>query len=140
MDAGPPLALVCVSPLSSPKPLFVYLRGEHCLNAGRTLSTCGENCRLCSVQCRCKVKPVAPSYTKLRTTWGEPRRPITGRHRVMSHRIDQSQGSKLSRTHHRQTTDRPQTTDRQTSRLYDRALLCENDKNTLVLTKLSSAS
>ena len=28
---------------SSPKPVFVYLRGEHCLNAGRTLSTCGEN-------------------------------------------------------------------------------------------------
>jgi len=33
--------LLCVK--SSPKPLFVYLRGEHCLNAGRTLSTCGEN-------------------------------------------------------------------------------------------------
>ena len=33
--------LLCVK--SSPKPLFVYFRGEHCLNAGRTLSTCGEN-------------------------------------------------------------------------------------------------
>ena len=28
---------------------------------------CGNN-RLCSVQCHCKVKPVAPSCTKLRTT------------------------------------------------------------------------
>ena len=38
--------------------------------------------------------------------------------------IDQSQGSKLSRTHRPQTTDPPQT-----SQLYDRALLCENDRN-----------
>ena len=37
---------------------------------------------------------MAPSCIKLRTTWGEPRRPITERHHVTSHRIGQSQGSK----------------------------------------------
>ena len=58
---------------------------------GRTLSTCGENCRLCSVQCHCKVKPVAPSCTKLRTTWGK----LQHNFRNILSCADQSQGWKL---------------------------------------------
>ena len=70
---------------------------------GRTLSTCWENCRLCSVQCHCKVKPVAPSCTKLRTTWGK----LKHNFRNILSCVDQSQGLKLSRAnYHRQTTDR----------------------------------
>ena len=61
LDAGPHLALVCVSPalnlyLSICEENIVYLRGEHCLFAGRTLSKCGENIvymwgELSSLQC-----------------------------------------------------------------------------------------
>ena len=89
-------------------PVFVYLRGEHCLNAGRTLSTCGE-----------KGFPFVqqPPVTRISLVI----RPASANSRQGNitplNPVDQSQGTKL-------IIDKQ--TDKQTSRLVDKALPCEN--------------
>ena len=81
------------------------------------LYTCWHCCRLCSVQCHQHIKQVAPSCTKLRTTWGK----LQHNFRNILSCVDQSQRGIVwhhtASTNHRArnclgqttTTDRPQT-------------------------------